>query len=154
MSRRAARGLTLIELLVSLALTAIGLLGIMQLYLRGQTSELESYQRAQALVLLGDMASRLDANKAAAACYDITDAGTGSPFVGEANTTAFTCAGAGTAASRAVADDDLADWDATLKGSSETVAGANAGGVQGARGCVWANVRRVVTTTVRLMDLN
>lgn len=145
-ARRASRGLTLIELLVSLVITAIGLMGIMQLYLRGQTSELESYQRAQALVLLGDMVNRLDANRAAADCYAITDAATGAPFAGEGNAATFSCAGAGTTATRAVADDDLAEWDAVLKGATEVLAGANAGGVRGARGCVWSDAAGDVFT--------
>ena len=188
MNRRLHQGFGLIELLVSLVVVGIALVGILQLYARAQTSELESYQRAQALVMLSDMASRLDANRVAASCYQITDPASGTPFVGVDNTTVFSCAGAGSAASRAMADTDLAQWDGTLKGDQERLGGANVGGIVGARGCIWADaagevftvsvawqgrspttapanpcgqglygqetLRRVVSTTVRLADLN
>jgi len=188
MKRRPSHGFGLIELLVSLVVTGIGLVGVLHLYARAQTSELESYQRAQVLVMLGDMASRLDANRGAAACYAFTDAATGAPFAGEGNTAVFACAGAGSTASRAVADADMAQWDALLKGNQEQLGGNDVGGVAGARGCVWSDaagdlftvsvawqgrsattvpanpcgqgqyggeaLRRVVSTTVRLADLN
>jgi len=181
-------GFSLIELLVSLAVTGIGLVGVLQLYAYGQSSELESYQRSQALVLLDDMANRLDANRGAAPCYAVSDAVSGAPSVGEGNSAIFSCTGAGTSASRALADSDLAQWDLALKGGAERRDGVNVGGVRGARGCVWSDVagdvyvlsvswqgrapgsvptntcgqgeygdeqlRRVVSTTVRLADLN
>ena len=63
------RGTSMIEVLVTLVIVAIGLLGLAGLQSRLQISEMESYQRAQALILLNDMASRLAANRANAASY-------------------------------------------------------------------------------------
>ncbi len=63
----AMRGTTMIEVLVTIVILAFGLLGLAGLEARLQQSELEAYQRAQALVLLNDMAK---------ACPVPTNAGT------------------------------------------------------------------------------
>jgi type IV pilus assembly protein PilV len=58
------RGTTLLEVLVTLVILAIGLLGLAGLQTRLQVSEMEAYQRSQALILLNDMASRIASNRA------------------------------------------------------------------------------------------
>jgi type IV pilus assembly protein PilV len=57
------RGVGLIEVLISLVVIAIGLLGLAALQGKAQKAELESYQRSQALILLQDVAGRLRANR-------------------------------------------------------------------------------------------
>jgi len=57
------RGVGLIEVLISILVIAIGLLGLAALQGKAQKAELESYERSQALILLQDMASRLRANR-------------------------------------------------------------------------------------------
>ena len=57
------RGVGLIEVLISLVIIAIGLLGLAALQGKAQKAELESYQRSQALILLQDVAGRLRANR-------------------------------------------------------------------------------------------
>ena len=57
----------------------VGLLGLAALMTNSQKAEAESYQRAQALLLLQDMVGRINANRAVAGCYAVTtDASTGS----------------------------------------------------------------------------
>ena len=63
------RGALLLEVLVTLIILAIGLLGLAGLQARLQTLEMESYQRAQAILLLKDMANRIQTNQVAAASY-------------------------------------------------------------------------------------
>lgn len=70
-------GVSLIEVLVTLVILAVGLLGVMALQARLQQSEMETYQRSQALLLLDDLAARMTANRTAAASY-VT--GTSSPL--------------------------------------------------------------------------
>ncbi len=53
----------MIEVLVTLVVLALGLLGVVGLQARGQQAELESYQRGQALVLLQDMVDRMNTNR-------------------------------------------------------------------------------------------
>ena len=60
------RGATMIEVLVTVVIIAFGLLGMAGLQMRMQLSEMESYQRSQALLLLNDMASRIATNRTAA----------------------------------------------------------------------------------------
>ncbi len=81
-------GLTLVEVLVSVVILLVGLLGLAALMTNSQKAESESYQRAQALLLLQDMVGRINANRAVAACYAITDATAGTPFLGVGRTSA------------------------------------------------------------------
>jgi len=60
-ARRASAGFTLIEILVALVILLVGLLGLVGLQAKGQQAEMESYQRTQALVLLQDLADRMNA---------------------------------------------------------------------------------------------
>ena len=57
------KGSSLIEVLVTLVILMIGLLGLVGLLVQSQRSQVESYQRVQALVLLEDMASRINTNR-------------------------------------------------------------------------------------------
>ena len=138
-SFRRGRGFTLLEVLVSLVILVFGLLGIIGMQAFTQVATFESYQRGQALILMQDMADRLSTNRGAGGCYAITtDTTNGTPFAGmPATAAAPTCTAAvGTAATRAIANIDLAAWDDALKGASEQTGGAKVGAVLGARGCI------------------
>lgn len=128
-----ARGVSLVEVLVTMVVVAFGLLGLAAFQAKAQIGSIESYQRAQASVLLQDMQSRLSGNSANAGDYVTADPlGTGDAL------DAQTCASA-TGSAR-----DRCEWSAALKGAAERRAnGDNAGAMQGARGCV---------TEVRAMD--
>jgi len=69
---RHARGLTLIEVLVTMVLLGVGLLGLAGLQLRGMQVNQGSTFRSQAAILAEDMADRMrtDAATAAAHGYD------------------------------------------------------------------------------------
>lgn len=125
--RRTAAGFSMVEVLVTLLIVTFGLLGLAGLQMKLQTSEMESYQRAQALVLLNDMSERIAANNGNAASYvSASSIGTG-----DAQPTSCTGLAAGSAAR------DLCEWSNELKGSAETTTGAaNAGAMIGARGCI------------------
>ncbi|WP_375740175.1 type IV pilus modification protein PilV [Pseudomonas boanensis] len=118
------RGLTLIEVLVTILILSIGLLGMAGLQARLQQSEMEAYQRAQALLLLDDMANRIAANRNAAPAY-VT--GTSSPLGA-----GMTCP-TSTATQR---ERDVSEWCNTLQGVAETSGTAKVGSMVGARGCV------------------
>ena len=136
-TRLQSAGFTMLEILISLFLLAVGLLGMLGLQAQATVAEFESYQRGQALVFVQDMVDRINANRGAGLCYAVTtDAANGSPQLGS-GTAATTCVGgAGTTVTRAMADKDLLDWDNALKGAAETKGGANVGGLLSARGCV------------------
>ena len=122
---RRVRGTTMIEVLVTLVILAFGLLGVAALQGKMQLGTIESYQRAQAVVLLEDMTARIGANQASAASYVLaTPAGTGDSQPDDCGALA------------AGAPRDVCEWSNALKGAAEQKAGAKVGAMVGARGCV------------------
>ncbi|HEX9685074.1 MAG TPA: type IV pilus modification protein PilV [Burkholderiales bacterium] len=119
-----ARGVTMIEVLVTIVVLTFGLLGVVALQARMQVAQSESYQRSQAILLMQDIVDRVNANRVNALNYvTATPLGTGSTIQ---DCTALT----GTAL-------DLCEWNNALLGASEsTASGQNAGAMIGARGCI------------------
>jgi type IV pilus assembly protein PilV len=126
---RAERGITLVEVLVTLVILAIGLLGLVGLQARVQVLQIESYQRAQALMLLNDMAGRIANNRNNAAAYVTPGSGGAIAALGAG----MTCPATSTTNRR---DADVSDWCNALKGASEMQGGSNVGAMVGGRGCV------------------
>jgi type IV pilus assembly protein PilV len=122
---RGQRGTTLVEVLVTMVVLAFGLLGIAAFQAKAQVGTLESYQRAQAVVLLQDLRARIAGNANAAADY-VTDTplGTGDGLSGD-------CGALALGAAR-----DKCEWSQELKGASELSGSAKVGAMTGARGCV------------------
>lgn len=120
----------MIEVLVTMVIIAFGLLGMAGLQVRMQASEMESYQRSQALLLLNDMSNRMSANRKAvlAGSYEIAPA---SP-VG-AGMTCTALPGTPTTVER-----DIYEWCTALQGAAEVQGGAKVGAMIGGRGCVEA----------------
>lgn len=132
--RGTVSGFTMIEVLVTLVVLALGLIGVIGLQARGQQAELESYQRGQALVLLQDMVDRMNANRSDSHALNYV---TASPVGGGGALTSCTAL-TGSAY-------DLCDWGNQLDGAAEvgTVGtcdtsggGACVGAMLGARGCI------------------
>ena len=73
--RRAQAGFSMIEILITIAILMVGLLGLAGLQTQVAAAEFEAYQRAQALVLVQEMADRMNANKKLAASYKMDDIG-------------------------------------------------------------------------------
>lgn len=135
---RGVRGFTMIEILVTIVIVAIGLLGLGALQVRVQQSEMEAYQRIQALTLLADMVDRINANRQTAPCYAFTAAG-GAPYLGADGSGHLgvpSCTGFGSVSTQALATNDMTAWDGFLKGNSEAQDGKSVGAMIGARGCV------------------
>jgi len=61
---RFARGFTLIEVLITLVIFSIGLLGMAGMQLRGSEGTNTAYFRSQATLIANDMAERMHANRA------------------------------------------------------------------------------------------
>ena len=78
--RNQQSGFTMIEVLVTIGILVVGLLGLAALQTLTQVAELESYQRSQAIVLVRDMADRMNGNKMNLSSYITSpDVGTSSP---------------------------------------------------------------------------
>lgn len=129
-------GFSLIEVLVTIIIVAIGLLGLAALQARAYNSEFESYQRSQAVTLAYDMVERIRTNRAVLGNFkDISDAATGTGYLGTAgaNSYSLTCPPA-SATDRA--GQDLCEWNDLLQGAAETRSGSKVGAMAGARGCI------------------
>lgn len=138
---RRARGFTMLEVLVAIVITVFGLLGLIGMQAVAHQAELESYQRAQALILLNDMVERINSNRGSATCYAITNAATGTPYLGTATGGGYAgtpncTAGYVNTQTKALADSGMASWDQLLQGSAEVGSAGNIGAMAGARGCV------------------
>jgi type IV pilus assembly protein PilV len=119
---RPQHGGVLIEVLVAAVVAAFGLLGYVALQGRAINAEFEALQRSQALILVEDMAARLNINRGAADDY------LGAGLVGAG--ALQDCTGT-TGAGR-----DLCEWSNLLRGATERRGGAQVGAMVGARGCI------------------
>lgn len=124
--RHSQAGFTLLEILIAIIVIAIGLLGLFGLQAKAQKAEIESYERTQALVLIQDIANRMNANRADAFSQAYV---TASPVGGGGKL--VDCAG------KTGADLDLCEWGNLLRGVAETSAG-NACSTASGSGCVGA----------------
>ena len=146
-------GLSMIEVLVSLHILMVGLLGLAGLQTQGLRSEMESYQRVQALNLLQDMAGRISANRGNNSlptnCTALTTLTVPTRFSCEwdnirANVNAYVANDIGVTDVQPVDCTTLAvgklrdtcDWSYALKGAAETSVTGRVGAMIGGRGCV------------------
>jgi type IV pilus assembly protein PilV len=113
-ARQAQTGMTLVEVLVTLVLISVGLLGVAALQLTTLKNTQESYVRSQAALLAADMLDRMRSNQTGfnAGNYDMPNDATGFDQAGATGT---------------VAAADVAAWQASinrlLPGSDSDAAG-------------------------------
>lgn len=113
--RRRQGGFSIMEVLISIVVIAIGLLGLAGLQTKMVGVELESYQRSHALILLDDIMNRIRTDEAGARAgsYDALP---------DSCTTPATTAAA-----------NMCDWLNAIDGVSE---GEEVGSLIGGQGCV------------------
>lgn len=158
-NRRKQSGFSLLELIITMAILAVGMLGLAGLQARALNAEADSFSRGQAMALATEMADRMSANltevktsTAASTGYNQQDASSVKTVFGTgysndcttgANTTsalqATCCAAKATIAAR-----DLCEWDLALKGIGESVSTNKVGGLNGARACVYQTATSMV----------
>lgn len=141
--RNRQAGFNMLEILFSLLIVTTGLLGLAGTQVIAQRAEQESYQRAQAIVLMTDIVDRINTNRKAAICYNITtNSATGTSYLGAAGASkydvaSYSCPALATnpaAVNRAKLD--LQFIDQMLLGAGETMAGNQVGAMLGARTCI------------------
>jgi len=111
----------MIEVLVTIVLLSVGLMGLAALQSRGGVVAIEAAQRTHALLLAQDMLERMRANKPEAPAYAGSDYGTG---------VVAACS------SIPGVDRDRCQWSAALAGAGEAIGGRLAGMLLSGRGCV------------------
>ncbi|WP_267222638.1 type IV pilus modification protein PilV [Dyella silvae] len=128
------RGMLMIEVLISIFIAAIALLGMIGLSMKSSHNQMESFQRVQALTLVQDMVSRMNANRQVAACY--SDGATGTVTTQTLPSCTVNIVATSTAAQQAMVNADLAAWQSELRGASEVNGTTNVGAMIGATGCI------------------
>ena len=129
-------GFALVESMVTVVVVAFGLLGIAGLVSRSFTTEVDAMQRAQAAMLLQDMVTRIEGNRANAAAYVTGDTGV-TGYVSTttpSGTTAYSFVSCDPASP--TVDRDRCEWGQLLAGGNERIDSTNAGVLVGAMGCV------------------
>lgn len=116
------RGAAMMELLIAMLIIAFGVLGFVGLQAQTALSQVEGYQRSQALILINDISERISLNRASAAAYVGNNIGTTDP--GD-------CATPATRAGK-----DLCEWSLLIQGAAEVQGTAKLGAMTGARGCI------------------
>lgn len=145
-------GFSLLEVIITMGILAVGLLGLAGLQARAINAEADSFSRAQAIMLANELADRMNANltavktsTSASTGYNQQDGssvkvvfGTGynNDCITVTNNTsalqAACCAAKSTVAAR-----DLCEWDLSLKGIGESVGTSKVGNMSGGRACVF-----------------
>ena len=136
-ARARNRGFSMLEVLISMLIIQVGLLGLVGTQVVAQRAESEAYQRAQAVILLNDMVERINANRYSASCFAFTSPTAGTPYLGGSSTEAgHFAANTCTIGSYAMADQSMQIWDRELQGSAEKIGTNKVGAITSARGCV------------------
>lgn len=130
-------GVGLIEVLITVLVLAVGLLGLVGMQLAAKRASFEATQRTVATSLVRDLIERMRSNPDQLNAYVVTDLGDeGSP------PTAADCASASCTPAQ-MATYDIYDWYMLLIGASESVtvegSTSNAGGLINPRACVTNN---------------
>jgi len=120
------KGFSLLEVLVSIVILAIGLLGLTGLQTKANEVEMEAYQRSVALMLVQDMADRVAAGRK----YLDDFKGVSLAAYGVGDAQSATCAQTGDAAAQ------LCAWSNAMKGAAEKIGSAGIGAPIGMRGCL------------------
>jgi type IV pilus assembly protein PilV len=139
-----SKGFSIIEVLITLLVFSVGLLGYASLQDRAQKAQLEVYQRVYALNLIDYIVDQIRANPAAQGCY-----GLAAVEVGTGYSSSYSCSSYGTADTQAQVIEAVNEWSDLLKGAGEVAAGNNVGGLLNARGCIiYDNVNETYTVSV------
>lgn len=100
---KASDGFTLLEVLISMIVLAIGLLGMAALHANSLKNTLSAYHRSQATQLTYDMADRIRANQLEAGNYPTVTA-----------TAQASCTTTATCSPSAMAQNDLYEWNTAI----------------------------------------
>jgi type IV pilus assembly protein PilV len=131
-------GFSLIEVLVTVVLLAIGLLGLAALQAHATLTSIEAYQRTQALLLVHDMIERIRANKPDALRYIGANYGAGAVVA---------------CAAQPGVERDLCVWSNALAGAAEQLGMQSVGTLTHGRGCIAADADNRILVVVAWQGL-
>lgn len=144
------RGFGLVEVLVTLVIMAVGLLGIAALQIMSKRSNFEATQRTTASMLANFIVERMRANPDGLMVYagalETPAASVGGPtptYDPEPNPTCSSTTATCTA--NELATHDLWLWEQLIMGASEQIGTTNTGGLVSPTACITTNVPAVTT---------
>lgn len=127
------RGVSLIEVLVSLVILSLGVLAVVALQLVAKRNNADAGQRTIAAQLAYDLIERMRANCAAATLDAYR---TATPLGDSSLSQPSTMCNAGTCTPEQLVTYDLWQWERALDGAAERLDGSNTGGLVQPRACV------------------
>ncbi len=124
-------GFTMVEVLVTFVILAIGILGIVTLLVTSKSSEFEAAQRARAVHLAEELVEKIRSNPRAVLAYEtgMTHSVSGSEPSPNCNTSACTTPAQ-------LAAWDLWIWRRALEGNDVSIGATPTAGLQEAGGCI------------------
>ncbi|MGI2039083.1 type IV pilus modification protein PilV [Shewanella frigidimarina] len=134
-------GFSLIEVMVSLVILVIGLIGIFNLHIMSKQGSFESFQQTQASYFANDIINRMRLNVSELSNYG-SPAGT--HYSGELLVKPTECSGVYRCSTTELRAWDLYEWQSSFIGDSEVDSGGSIGGLPSPTACVYVNSNDVV----------
>ncbi|WP_028762789.1 type IV pilus modification protein PilV [Shewanella colwelliana] len=135
--KNSGKGFSLIEVMVSLVIMVIGLIGIFNLHIVAKRGSFESFQQTQASYYANDIINRMKLNSTQLASYAGTYSGIPS--------SATACNAAACTPSQMQLR-DIYEWQSSFTGADETVGSQNVGGLDTPTACIEVNTDTVTNT--------
>ncbi len=141
-----AKGFSLIEVLVSLVILVVGLIGIFNLHIVAKRGSFESFQQTQASYYVNDIINRMKLNRSQLNGY----AGTYSGNLSNPSPECDTGVGGGAAVCTNVQTRiwDLYQWEQLFGGASESVGGRDVGGLDTPTACIQVQASGAVLVVI------
>lgn len=149
------KGLSLIEVMVSLVILVVGLIGIFNLHIIAKRGSFESFQQTQATYLANDIINRMKLNRSQLSSYADTYTG--------AKTAVKSCQINICTTAETLLWDQY-QWDQSLIGAAEQVGGQNVGGLDSPIACItesagvvsvviaWRGIREMSASSIAETD--
>ncbi|WP_144210089.1 type IV pilus modification protein PilV [Shewanella donghaensis] len=133
-------GFSLIEVMVSLVILTVGLIGVFNLHIISKQGSYESFQQTQASYFANDIINRMRMNRSELTNYQGSYSGTTSA---PAKACDVIVGGNSTCSSVETRLWDLYQWERMFQGDNEKSSGTNVGGLDSSVACVDINGRDV-----------
>lgn len=128
--KKLQKGVSLLEALISLAITSFGMLGMAGMEIVAKSSNSEAIERSMAVMYASEMVDRLRVNNSKLDEYVGVTVGGSSLSTPSTNCETQDCS------TTELAEFDLWSWEKHLDGVAEQKSGTNVGGLTSARACI------------------
>lgn len=145
-SRRRQQGVGLLEVMITVIVISVGLIGMAGLQVATKRAGFQAAQRTLALTLANDMMQRLTLNPSSLAAYDTGANPLGGGTIASAPTKCLGVAAAASCTAAQLAAWDRWEWEQRIDGVStlnKDASNASAGGLVAPQGCIVVNGRQV-----------